>query len=158
MVIGLGILSEALVSERSHPTRVRIPDLRGHDLAAVADTLDPEIYELDVTYVSSDSHQGRVLKQAPTAGRIVKPRDGESVTLRLTVACRTLPPTMPDLRRMTLEEVLALLAAYDCEVTVVTKSDAYVPEGEILFTLPAAGEKTTHSLTVYVSAGYQQDE
>lgn len=158
VVIGLGILSEALVTERNNPDHIRIPSLKGHDLATVADTLDPDFYEIEVTYVSNDDRQGRILKQSPAAGRVFKTRDGETIKIRLTVACRSLPPTMPDLRRMTLEEVTALLASYDCEVVIIEVPDAYIPAGEILSTIPAAGAQTARTLTLYVSAGYKIDE
>lgn len=158
VVVGLGILSEALVSERRAPSHLKIPDLVNHDFASAAATLDPSAYRVTVTFVDDDARQGRVIKQSPRAGSVKKIEDGETVEIKLTVACRALPPTMPDLRRMTYSEVAEWLRAYDCEVQVVEQSHAYIKEGEIIATLPAAGEKTTHTVTLYVSAGWQENE
>ena len=41
---------------------------------------------------------------------------------------------------------------------MITEPHAYIGEGEIIDTLPAAGEKTTQRITVYVSAGWQKNE
>ena len=65
---------------------------------------------------------------------------------------------MPDLRRMSLAEVTAILASYDCDVVIIEEPSAYIPAGEILSTIPAAGAQTARTLTLYVSAGYQIDE
>lgn len=158
VVIGLGILSEAILSERREPTHLKVPDLVNHDFSTAVLTLDPSVYRVSVTFVDDDSRQGRVIKQTPKAGRVKRLKDGEVTEIQLTVACRSLPPTMPDLRQMSCEEITEILRAYDCEVTVIRQSHAYIEEGKIIATQPAAGEKTTHGITLYVSAGWQENE
>ena len=158
VVIGLGILSEAILSERRDPAHVRIPDLVNHDVSAATLTLDPSVYKVSVTFADDDSRQGRIIRQSPKAGHVKRMKDGELTEIRLTVACRSLPPTMPDLRQTSYGEIAEILRAYDCEVTVINQPHAYIEKGKIIATQPAAGEKTTHGITLYVSTGWQENE
>ena len=158
VVIGLGILTDAILTERRDPSHMKIPELVGHEYAAAVSALDPSVYDISVTFVDDDSRQGRIIKQSPAAGRVEKIEDGKRTTIRLTVACRSLPPTMPDLRRMVYSDIEEILRAYDCEITVIEQPHAYLGKGEIIATLPAAGEKTTQKITVYVSTGWQKNE
>ena len=158
VVIGLGILSDALLTERREPTRLKVPDLVNHEYSAAMLSLDPSVYRVSVTFVDDDARQGRIIAQSPKAGSIRRLKDGEATQIELTVACRSLPPTMPDLRRMSYGEIAEILRAYDCEVTVVEEIHAYIAKGEIIATKPAAGEQTTHGITVYVSAGWRENE
>ena len=158
VVLGLGILADAILTERRDPTHMKIPELVGHEYAAAVSVLDPSVYDVSVTFVDDDARQGRIVKQTPDAGSVEKIKEGERTAIHLTVACRSLPPTMPDLRRMVYSEIEEILRAYDCEIIVITEPHAYFGEGEIIATLPAAGEKTTHKITVYVSAGWQKNE
>ena len=158
IVIGLGILSDALLTERRDPAHLKVPDLTGHEYSAAMLSLDPAIYEVSVTFVDDDARQGRIIGQSPKAGSVKRLKDSETTRIELTVACRSLPPTMPDLRRTSYEEIAKILRAYDCEVTVIEQSHAYLAKGEIIATIPAAGEQTTHGITLYVSAGWQENE
>ena len=157
VVIGLGILSDALVSERHDPRYMKIPDLVDREFSAAALSLDSSVYEINVTYEKNSGKQGRILEQSPRAGRVL--RLGNGITeLKLTVACRSLPPEMPDLRRMNCDAVCEILRAYDCTVTVIEQPNDYLPAGEIIATVPAAGEMTTRSVTLFVSAGWQENK
>lgn len=158
VVIGLGILTDAILTERRDPSHMKIPELVGHEYTAAVSALDPSVYDVSVTFVDDDLRQGRIIKQSPAAGSVKKIKDGERTAIQLTVACRSLPPTMPDLRRMVYSDIEDILRAYDCEVTVITEPHAYLGEGEIIATSPAAGEKTTQKITVYVSTGWQKNE
>ncbi len=158
VVIGLGILTDAILTERRDPSYMKIPELVGHEYTAAVSTLDPSVYDVSVEFVDDDTRQGRIVSQFPEAGSVKRIKDGERTAIQLTVACRSLPPTMPDLRRLAYSDVEEILRAYDCEVTVITEPHAYIGEGEIIDTLPAAGEKTTQRITVYVSAGWQKNE
>jgi len=154
VVVSLGILSERLIHERQDPSHVRIPDLVGKDFVSAAATLDKDVYELDIRYITSDSHQGRVVEQSPSGGAIRRWNDDDPCVIRVTVACRTLPPVMPDISHMNVEDVREYLAAYDCTVTVVEQAHAYLPAGEIIATAPAAGQPSAHDITLYVSIGW----
>ena len=156
IVIGLGILSERLIHERNDPSHVRIPDLVGKDFLSASAALDDDVYDFDIRYVTSDSHQGRVIEQSPGGGAIRKWEDGESCVIRVTVACRTLPPVMPDISHMDLRDVQEYLSAYDSTVTIVEQPHAYFPAGEIISTYPEAGQPTVHDITLYVSAGWTE--
>jgi serine/threonine-protein kinase len=158
VVLGLGILADAILTERRDPAHMKIPELVGHEYAAAVSVLDPSVYDVSITFVDDDARQGRIVKQTPEAGSVEKIKEGERTAIHLTVACRSLPPTMPDLRRMVYSEIEEILRAYDCEVIVIEQPHAYFGEGEIIATLPAAGEKTTHRITVYVSSGWQKNE
>lgn len=153
IVIGLGFLSEALVSERRNPTHVKIPDLVGKDWIAVMETLDPDAYEISVKFVDDHGRQGRIKAQSPSAGRVRK-LNGEPCRITLTVARRSLPPIMPDLRRLSYEQVTEALASYDCRVEIVTCKHPYIAAGEVVETIPAAGDPTVHAITLYVSEGW----
>ena len=154
--MGLGILSERLIHERNDPSHVRIPDLVGKDFLSASAALDDDVYDFDIRYVTSDSHQGRVIEQSPGGGAIRKWEDGESCVIRVTVACRTLPPVMPDISHMDLRDVQEYLSAYDCTVTIVEQPHAYFPAGEIISTYPEAGQPTVHDITLYVSSGWTE--
>ena len=157
VVIGLGILSDALVTERHDPRYMKIPDLVDREFSAAALSLDSSVYKITVAYEENSGKQGRILAQSPKAGRVL--RRGNGITeLTLTVACRSLPPEMPDLRRMNCDAVCEILRAYDCTVTVIEQSHDYLPAGEIIATIPASGEMTTRSVTLFVSAGWQENK
>lgn len=157
VVMGLGILSEVLILERKDPDHVKIPTLKGREFVTAVAELDDDCYEFEVTYVTNNDQQGRVIKQSPSGGSVKKLSDGEKCTVEVTVARRSLPPTMPDLRNMSYTEIAELLRAYDCEVNVIEQSHAFVQKGKILATSPAAGEASTHKITLYVSAGWQEN-
>ena len=151
VVLGLGILSGALVSEGKNPRHVKIPDLRGKEVVSTVNALDENIYNISVTYVSDDKSQDRIISQSPAGGKVKRLKRGEKCSLSLTVTRRTLPPTMPDLRHLSYEETADLLQAYDCTVTVIETPHMLIPAGTILDTVPAAGSPTTHNITLYVS-------
>jgi serine/threonine-protein kinase len=155
IVFSLGILSEALISERHDPDHVKVPDLVGRELSRALDELDLDYYKFEISYVDDLSKRGRILEQSPTAGSVERLADGEPCTVKLTVAHHPLPSAMPDLRSFDAEEILTLLRGYDCEVEVVEQPHEYLEKGYILGTRPAAGETTTHKITLYVSAGWQ---
>ena len=156
VVVSLGILSVRLNNQRLDPSHLRIPDLVGKDFLEAAATLDDDAYDFEVTYVTSDAHQGRVIEQAPAAGSIRKWDPSEPYVIRVTVACRILPPVMPNIAHMTLAEARAYLEAYDCTVTVIEQPHPYLAAGEIISSLPAAGQATTHDITLYVSSGWTE--
>ena len=153
VVVSLGFLSQALMAERNNPSHVKIPDLVNKDYISVIESLDPDAYEVTVRFVDDHSMQGRVKSQSPAAGAVKKTGD-EPCPITITVARRSLPPVMPDLCRLPYQTVADILRAYDCEVEIVEKRHAYVAPGEIIGTIPAAGERTEHAITLYVSAAW----
>ena len=157
VVMGLGILSEVLILERQDPDHVKVPSLKGREFVTAVAELDKDFYEFEVTYVTDNDQQGRVIKQSPSGGSIKKLADGEKCAIEVTVARRSLPPTMPDLRNLSYTEIIELLRAYDCEVNVIEQNHAFIEKGKILATSPAAGEASTREITLYVSAGWQKN-
>lgn len=156
LVVGLGITSSAVLSERENPTHVKVPSLKGKELTAAEEWLDDDWYEFRVTYVTSNEHQGRIIKQSPAAGTVKKLDIGEKCVIDVTVSRRSLPPIMPDFKLLPYDQVADVLRAYDCEVSVVKQASEYVEEGTILNTSPAAGSPSSKNITLYVSSGWQK--
>ncbi len=157
VVIGLGILSGALVSERKTPDHVKVPNLKGKELISAVEVLDEDFYDIRITYVDDENSQDRIVSQSPKAGKIEKLSKGERCVIHLTVTRRSLPPVMPDLRHLSYGEIAEQLRAYDCAVTVIEKPHLIIPAGIILDTEPAAGKPTTHGITLYVSQGPEEN-
>ena len=157
IVGGLAIVSGAVVSERNHPEHVKVPDLVGKELTSALEELDESRYQFNIQYVDSDEHQGRIIKQSPSQGTIAKSSGDKKCVIDLTVASRSLPPTMPDLRLLPYDEVADLLRAYDCEVTVIEQPHAYIQKGLIIDTSPRVGTTSTYDLTIYVSIGWPEN-
>ena len=158
VVIGLGILSDALLTERREKDHLRVPDLVGQKLSDAAGSLDPDLYHITVTYVDKSEEPGRIVSQNPSGGSIEDISEGNVTEIHLEVGRNPLPHTMPDLRFLPYEKTAELLSAYDCEITVIECPHAYIPRGEIISTAPAAGEATTHKITLYVSQGWTEQE
>ena len=151
VVLGLGILSGALLAEQNNPRHVKIPDLKGKEVISAIDALDEDVYDIRITYVDDDKSQDRIIAQSPAGGKVKKLSRGEKCAVYVTVTRRTLPPVMPDLRYLSYAETAELLKAYDCTVTVVERPHLLFPAGTVLATSPEAGSPTAHDITLYVS-------
>ncbi len=157
VVISLGILSEALINERQDPNYVKVPDLESRLLTNVLNDLDNDCYHFEITYVTDHNNPGRILKQSPSEGNVKRVSESEKCVIKLTVARRDLPPTMPDFRNLSRDEVAEALRAYECNVQVVEQPHALVKKGTVLSTSPASGQPTSRDITLFVSSGWQQN-
>lgn len=149
VVVGLSVLTFCLNAEEQNYTYVRVPDLVGKT-AVLPLGLDPDIYQLQVEYVTDPAHGGQILSQSPGAGKIVK-RGDEPCGITVKVALLPLPEIMPDLAFLPANEVLSRLQGYACRVEVNYEKHDYLPDGYIIQTEPHAGEKLSGTVTLIIS-------
>ncbi|WP_241963667.1 PASTA domain-containing protein [Gordonibacter sp. 28C] len=122
-----------------------IPDVVGKPKDEAAKLLEAEDFER-VTFVDekSDTAEGTVLAVSPDAGEKAKATTNVTVTVAV-------PFTVPDVANQTLDAAKAALeeAAYVPEVAYYYTED--VPEGTVVGTNPAAGEKLASGSMVTVN-------
>ncbi len=157
VVVGLAILSGALISERRDHDHVKIPYVTDRSIYEVLSEFDTEVYDFNIEYVQGDDRQGCIVRQSPAGGRIAAKRSGQKVTVHLTVVTQQLPPTMPELRYLTEAQATARLAAYDCQVEVVYRPHDIIEAGLVIATDPSGDEATQKHITLYVSTGPADD-
>ena len=122
-----------------------IPDVVGKPREEAAKLLEAEDFER-VTFVEekSDTAEGTVLAVSPEAGEKAKATTNVTVTVAV-------PFTVPDVANQTLDAAKAALeeATYVPDVAYYYTED--VPEGTVVGTNPAAGEKLASGSTVTVN-------
>lgn len=151
VVVSLACLFSALAKQEREMTFIRTPDLVGERyLSTEALGLDGKLYRISVEYVALPSRGGTVLSQSPAPNKRVR-RTDEPLEIRITVARHALPKQMPSITYLPEADALAYLARYDCEVTMVYAPHAYLPEGYVFASTPAAGERASKKITLYVS-------
>lgn len=151
VIVSLSSLFSALSKQEKENTYIRTPELIGEPyVSAEALGLDSELYRICVKYVSLPTSGGKILSQSPAPNKRVK-RGEEPLEIKLTVALSPLPKRMPNVTYLTLEDAQAYLARYDCEIQTVYLPHDYLPDGYVFQSEPACGEKSSKTITLYIS-------
>ena len=151
VVVSLALLSGALSRQTSDDTHIRIPALVGEIyLAPEALGIDHTLYSFRVEYVSSVKQEGKIIKQSPAAGKLVKKGD-EPIEIALTVSRRKAPKLMPNVSSLSETAAIDYLNSLGIEVKTVYEPHNYLPDGYVTRTQPAAGEKIKKEIILYVS-------
>jgi beta-lactam-binding protein with PASTA domain len=151
VVVSLALLSGALSRQTSDDTHIRIPALVGEIyLAPEALGIDHTLYSFRVEYVSSVKQEGKIIKQSPAAGKLVKKGD-EPIEIALTVSRRKTPKLMPNVSSLPETAAIDYLNSLGIEVKTVYEPHNYLPDGYVTRTQPAAGEKIKKEIILYVS-------
>lgn len=155
LVIGLGILSVNILDERHLHTHVKIPELMGQVYTEIEHMgLDENVYELEIVYKKSSKNNGKVIAQTPKGGKVVK-LDGEGkCKITVVVAEFQTPDTVPNVMAIDAYEAEEILKSYGYEVDTVTAPHAFIPEGKVIYTKPAAGESSEDKVIIFRSSGY----
>lgn len=157
VVVSLGILSLTILNERGIHNHVKVPKLEGLAYSQIdALGLDPESYTVTAVYKSSPKNSGKILSQYPSAGTAVKLENGEKCEIKVTVAYRKLPSSVPNVSAMTAEDARLFLESYGIAVNVITAPHDFIPKGSVIQTVPAAGEACGSEITVISSSGYEE--
>lgn len=124
-----------------------VPDLRGAPLEEARGRLQEAGFSLRVSsrVPVADAEEGRVLAQRPLGGQLAPPGD----TVSLTVADAAGPVRLPPLRSLREAEALRILDRMGLRVAT-TREAASVPRGEVVRTVPAAGETAEPGTRVQV--------
>lgn len=93
----------------------------------------------------TEASEGQVLAQRPIGGQMASPGD----TISLTVAAPEGPLRIPALRALHQEEATSVLRGMGFEVTTA-REEASVPRGEVVRTVPPAGEAAVPESSVRV--------
>ena len=155
IVLGLGILSVNILDERSAHTHVKVPALVG-ELAEDIEYLglDQNVYDIEIVYKKTNKNAGRVITQTPKGGKVVELDADGKCKITVTVAEHPTPDSVPNVMAIDAAEAEEILKSYGYEVEVVTAPHAFIPEGKVIQTMPAAGESSQDRITVFKSSGY----
>lgn len=154
IVVGLGVLAGLFATQSAGAPYVKIPSLEGEPFVSVeALGLDSNVYDVEIRFVTRSARAGEILSQNPNSGKIVKCTDGEKCGLVLRVARLVLPDTLPNVSALKEDEAQICLGIYDCDVTVLYRPHALLPEGEAI-TAVKAGKK---AVLLYISEGYREN-
>ena len=155
VVVGLGVLSVAVLDERNQHGHIKVPDLDGVVYADIDKLgLDENYYEIVAVYKEDGANRGKIISQTPNADEVIKLKEGERCKIKVTVGKQKTPKTVPNVTAMTSKEAEALLLSYGYSVVHITVSDDFMPTGRVISTIPAAGEASTKEITVLTSSGY----
>ena len=137
---------------------IKIPDAMGLEYSEGAEEtlgFDPEIYTVNVEYVTSENvPAGMIISQSPTAGSRRKP----PCTVTLTVSLGPEEVTFGDYLMINWRTAQTMIRKAGYGVNIVRAENAAIPEGYVYATEPAPGSKVRPGsmITVYVSAGAEQ--
>lgn len=125
-----------------------VPDLVGSPLEEARTRLQEAGLSLSVSGrlpPGAEASEGQVLAQRPIGGQLAPPGD----TVSLTVAAPEGPLRIPALRALRQEEARRVLQRMGFEVTTAREA-ASVPRGEVVRTVPPAGEAAAPGSAVRV--------
>lgn len=126
---------------------IPVPDLRGSPLEDARGRLEQAGLALTVSarVPVADVPEGQVLAHRPLGGQLAAPGD----TVSATVAAAEGPLRMPALRALREEQARRVLERMGFEVTT-EREEASVPRGEVVRTVPPAGEGASPGTRVRV--------
>ena len=155
IVVGLGALSLNILDERNTHAHIRVPILTGREVSQIENmALDEDIYEIEIVYKKNNRRSGQVMAQSPKGGKIVKLDENGKCKIEITVARYKMPDTIPNVTAIDAAEAEALLISYGYTVDVVTAPHSFIPEGKVICTKPAVGEKSESNIMIFKSSGY----
>ena len=154
-VIGLGILSVNILDERSIHNHIRVPELTGSSYSQLEYMgLNKDIYEFEITYQKNDNRSGCIIAQYPHGNKIVALDENGKCRISVTVAEFPTPDVVPNVMAIDAKDAEEILISYGYETETVTAPHAFIPEGKVIYTIPAAGEKSTDKVMIFQSSGY----
>lgn len=155
LVIGLGVLSVNILDERNIHNHIRVPSLTGSYYSQLEYAgLDSDFYQIEVIYKKNDKRSGQIIDQSPKGNKIVTLDEDGKCKITITVAEFPTPNTVPNVMAIDAKEAEEILKSYGYEVDTVTAPHAFIPEGKVIYTIPAADDASSEKIIIFKSSGY----